>query len=303
MIKSTDVPKELKDFTSLFNDLTYATSDYSGCFSDFMLIAINFFGNMNWKQERDDHMKRYTSKQHQIFNKMFAEMMLVYNQQIVLQGLPWYDFFGTFYEVIISNYKQSAMGQYFTPEPICTFMAQILISGENKGCERVSEPACGSGRMVMAANAERPGMLYYCVDNDFMCCQMTVLNMFHHGMVGEVVWKDALNLNDWKYGWQINPYLWGSGLPTIEPLQKQNSFLWNHDQQQLRSWEVKKVHEEVEKKEAAIAETPLFSGKPAEAKPEGRTPVDRPPVKADPKVGAVKEKKPKPSPPGQLSFF
>ena len=42
-------------------------------------------------------------------------------------------------------------GQYWSPEPVCDMMANLTIGDTLEDGQTVSDPACGSGRMLLAA--------------------------------------------------------------------------------------------------------------------------------------------------------
>ena len=55
---------------------------------------------------------------------------------------------GESYMQLSSRSKASALGQFFTPMPICVLMAQIV---EVEPGKTICDPACGSGRTLLAA--------------------------------------------------------------------------------------------------------------------------------------------------------
>jgi len=69
---------------------------------------------------------------------------------------PFADILGIAYQMLGSNGHRSALGQFFTPGPLCTFMAQILgvdkprARSSDLDLLRMCEPSCGSGALVLA---------------------------------------------------------------------------------------------------------------------------------------------------------
>ena len=95
-----------------------------------------------------------------------------------------YNVLGEFYE---QNLQRKGMSQFFTPWPICKFMAQASFDAaqeERKNQSlRILEPSCGSGRMLMAMlKVAGPYHEYYAIDLDLACVKMTVINLFLSGL-------------------------------------------------------------------------------------------------------------------------
>lgn len=101
------------------------------------------------------------------------------------------DFFGEMYEEAWKG-KASALGQFYTPESICSLMAGITANEANG---TYNDCACGSGRTLLAAfeKADKKKFHYFDAgDIDYISCKMCALNFMVHGMIGEVKQQDAL---------------------------------------------------------------------------------------------------------------
>lgn len=135
------------------------------------------------------------------------------------------DVLGDFFEVHVSNGHN---GQYFTPYPICMFMASIAqpdTSETNTEPRRILDPTCGSGRMLLASRTTL-GLdnEFYGIDIDHRCVKMTALNLFLNGVWGsEVMCADALRRNDFVIAYRIS--LFPLGIFKIED--KEQSKLWH----------------------------------------------------------------------------
>lgn len=151
------------------------------------------------------------------------------------------DALGEFFEQHISNGRN---GQYFTPFHICMFMASISNPAGNSEMGeplRILDPACGSGRMLLAAHRiKRAGTSeYYGIDIDRTCVQMTALNLFLHGMWNsEVMCANALSPGDFVTGYRIS--MLPLGIFKIES--KEQSKLWHLHQQSFTQKENGKGH-------------------------------------------------------------
>lgn len=118
------------------------------------------------------------------------------------------DLLGEFFEQHISNGRN---GQFFTPAPICQFMASITHTDRvyDTGTTepvRVLDPACGSGRMLLAAHkVNGQGHEYYGIDIDRTCVKMTALNLFLNGVWNsEVMCANALSPEDFVFAYHIS---------------------------------------------------------------------------------------------------
>jgi type I restriction enzyme M protein len=188
-MKSRDFDSNLKPFLKVFEKLAYR-HDVSTVFQDFILVCLNFMGNGNFMEERDNRMKSYSKDEHAIFNEMFSELVKLMAQEITEDG-DWFDPFGNFYQAISGSHKASAMGQFFTPEPVVNMMAKMVIR-ERKGHFLQAEPCSGSGRMILASHTNNPMGFYWAVDLDGLCAQMTAVNMALHNCAGVVLHANGL---------------------------------------------------------------------------------------------------------------
>lgn len=117
------------------------------------------------------------------------------------------DILGEIYENYISLGER---GQFFTPENLVEFMAKI--AGTDR--KNVADPACGSGRLLLAAAKENPGAELFGADLDPRCAKMTALNLWMFGFCGEVWQGDTLSMNFQKV-WRVRDGL----MVELEPKQ------------------------------------------------------------------------------------
>lgn len=136
------------------------------------------------------------------------------------------DVLGEFYE---QNLQRNGLSQFFTPWHICTFMAKSSIeatSEERKNQPlRILEPACGSGRMLMAMlRVAGPYHEYYAIDLDHTCVKMTTINLFLSGLFrSETLCGNALLPEDFTISYKTSflPF----GIFRIK--EKEHSRLWH----------------------------------------------------------------------------
>jgi len=136
------------------------------------------------------------------------------------------DILGECYE---GNLAKKGLSQFFTPYPICRFMARSAIGEAQKIGEerplRILDPACGSGRMlVVTAQESEKKHEHYGIDIDLTCVKMTALNLFLNGVFhSEVMCANALLPNEFRGSYVISflPF----GIFRIK--QKEKSILWH----------------------------------------------------------------------------
>ncbi len=160
MSKSTKyLPNEFKVFNDIFQSLS-RRHGYYYVFEDFLDLYLNAWC-FNYQFNRELIQSRYKLEERQQFTLMMYEVIKILDKEIQSDS-DWYDFFGTFYESAALS-KQKGFAQFFTPAPICTFMAQIVAPNNN---ETFSDPCCGSGRFSLASNSVSLGGFHFLVDLD-----------------------------------------------------------------------------------------------------------------------------------------
>jgi len=225
-MKTQEVPTDLREFYKVFEMLERKYQS-AQVFSDWMGMVICAFAHKTMEEEYMKLSGRYTTDEMTEFAKLTAILIKTIDMKFCdydeKSNPVWYDFFGDFYQLISSRSKAQGLGQFFTPEAVVTAMVLMQnIDGENK---TVLDPACGSGRFLIASHAHNPRNIHFGADLDFVCCQMSVLNMMMHGCRGEIVWKNALDTESYYRGWLIN----NNGAPSILDLPKEKSLMYKID--------------------------------------------------------------------------
>jgi type I restriction-modification system DNA methylase subunit len=198
----------------------------------------------HYEEEYLDSIAHYKdSELRHEFPKAFAHLVMQMEERVTnSQGN---DVLGDFFEHHLSNGRN---GQYFTPFPICQFMALITridrtIDDEfkNDAPVRVIDPSCGSGRMLVASHRiNKTGHEYYGIDIDRTCVKMAALNLFLSGMWNsEVMCGDSLRPDDFVISYRI------SFLPLgiFKVTEKEQSPLWHLHRNSFSKPETKKTGE------------------------------------------------------------
>ncbi|MEN0047701.1 MAG: N-6 DNA methylase [Bacteroidota bacterium] len=211
-----------KDFTKTIEPLT-RRHDRGRVFNDFLTAAICSYHQTNIQtqlQEKDEEnealymeaISPYTKDEINGFPKLMGILMLSVNDA------PYSDILGEYFTEHITNGEN---GQFFTPSAVCEMMA--LMQGEPNTIEgkKIADPACGSGRLLLAFAKANPNNYFFGSDNNNTCAKMATLNFFINGLRGEVAQMNTLTM-EWYKGWHIN--INGLG---IVPVEKEQSYIWS----------------------------------------------------------------------------
>lgn len=86
-------------------------------------------------------------------------------------------------------------GQFFTPAPVTEMMVRMI--HPTKEYATISDPACGSGRMLLAAHKVNPTARLYGTDIDQRCAKICALNCFLFGCRATIIWGNTLTMEAW----------------------------------------------------------------------------------------------------------
>jgi type I restriction-modification system DNA methylase subunit len=224
--------KEKETFNSIIRLFEYR-HDLRTVFDDFLTMSICAMGqNPGTMKSYDEDLYLETVAKYKSDQKLVKEFPRLYACVVNEMTERWnsgegYDVLGEFYE---QNLYRKSASQYFTPWPICMFMAKCVTetSLENKTEDRplrILDPACGSGRMLLAAQmCNGRNHEFYGIDIDHTCIKMAAINLFLSGLFhSETLFGDALIAEDFRMSYRTSflPF----GLFRIQD--KEQSPLWH----------------------------------------------------------------------------
>jgi type I restriction-modification system DNA methylase subunit len=196
--------------------------DLSSVFNELLTMAIcsyhrtNIQSRLQVKDAANEELYMKTIAKYEIDEiNTFPKILGCLHLQV--HNEPYSDVLG---EYFMQNITHGQNGQFFTPGPICEMMAKMQNGEESIENNRVHDPACGSGRTLLAFAKHNPNNYFFGADNSNTCAKMTALNFFLNGMSGEVAWMNSLSM-EWYGGWHIN--MEGLG---ILPIEKEQSVIW-----------------------------------------------------------------------------
>lgn len=114
----------------------------------------------------------------------FAELMLQMQQNCT-------DILGYMFTTEITRGEN---GQFFTPDTICELSAKIMIGEPVTEKPNISDPACGSGAMLIAGIKQAPNGFFCGIDVDARCCKMATLNMLFRNVNSIIIHGNTLTL-------------------------------------------------------------------------------------------------------------
>jgi type I restriction-modification system DNA methylase subunit len=120
------------------------------------------------------------------------------------------DYLGRIYEERVSLGEK---GQFFTPESIAAMMTKLQ-GAELNDWQRVSDPACGSGRLLLEATRLNRNAYFHGIDLDHRCVKMTSLNLLCRNVDGAVIWGDGLTLKAFG-GYELSRTPFGGAMERI----------------------------------------------------------------------------------------
>ena len=161
-------------------------------FEDWLALAINAF-------QRDDEsymkiMAHYGSRTAPMGKKdhpadHFARALGTW--MAAMQAEPA-DYLGRTYDeqALANNYA----GQFFTPEPLVELMAAMTMPDELSDEALVHDPACGSGRMLIAGIKRNRYATFLGTDTDLTCVHMATLNCLVRNANSWIIHGNSLSL-------------------------------------------------------------------------------------------------------------
>ena len=184
-------------------------------FSDFLTLVVCAFSLGTEEEKYLSVIQNYNKQEANLFAEALAKLVIEMTGD---DGTGLVDVLGSYFEEHISFGRN---GQFFSPQHICDMMA--CMTGPLKQGNKILDPACGSGRMLLAVAKNNRNALFYGADVDENCAKMTAINLYLNCLYGEVAWMDSLS-NKFYGAWEILPTI--KGIPRIQQISKQQSCIY-----------------------------------------------------------------------------
>lgn len=155
----------------------------SRAFDDFLTVSVCALAGGTMEEEYLEVARRYAAGEKG--ERGIDHLAALFGTVVQIMEETRADILGDVFQGAITY---GGHGQYFTPENLCDLMAQ-MVGDEGK---TVSDPSCGSGRMLLAAATISPQRHFVGQDVDLRCVKITTLNLALHGLYGHVIWGNSL---------------------------------------------------------------------------------------------------------------
>ncbi|MBT3383440.1 MAG: SAM-dependent DNA methyltransferase [Prolixibacteraceae bacterium] len=204
--------KKIQKFEYLINRiaLRYGVHTVS---PDFLTLLICAFSHGRMEDKYLDTIRKYEKPEAYLISEALAALVI----EMTGDGTGLVDVLGDYFQQHLSFGKN---GQFFTPQPICDMMARM--QNATQPTKRIADPACSSGRMLMAMAKVNRFSTFYGADVDPNCAKMAVINLCLNGMFGEIAWMNSLT-NDFYAAWEIFPTV--KGVPCIRQISEKESYI------------------------------------------------------------------------------
>ena len=204
--------QQRQTFEQLLEPLTRRHGVHS-VFSDFLTLLVCAFSLGQREEEYLKTIRKYEKPEAYKISEALAALVV----EMTGDGTGMVDVLGDYFEQFLSYGKN---GQFFTPQHLCDMMARLM--NPTTPLERILDPACGSGRMLMAMAKVNRFATFFGADNDRNCAMMCAINMCLNGMYGEVAWMNSIT-NQFYAAWHIHPTV--QGCPCITPISEKQSYI------------------------------------------------------------------------------
>lgn len=216
-----EAPVEVRKLEKLINDFTYQNGlDVQDVFRDLLRYIIHGFSMPDTPPLSD---WRYKKEQNKAFYDMYVAWIQIMDKQVKKHG--WYDAFGDLFMALTSQHGQQQKGQFFTPDYISELFQGLAMAKDDK-IHTMYDPAAGSGRMLISAQAQNTRNYLVAWDIDYTCCLMCVCNFLMNSCVGEVVCIDSLGMNNFRGAWLVNEAYYRTEKPSVRWMSEKEYFLY-----------------------------------------------------------------------------
>jgi len=182
---------EIKQLLTTFERYAYGNSLHNA-FTELLDWTLLPFKKYNTNDEQNQALEKY--KSHPKVDQLVKLITLIGDL-----SEDFNDPIGELYMQAISNGHN---GQYFTPTPICNMISAMTINESLENSETILDPACGSGRMLLAAGKINRHFKFYGADLDSTCCKMALINMLLNSLKGEITHMNSLS-NEFYTGYKV----------------------------------------------------------------------------------------------------
>lgn len=205
---STRKPPQ-SDFRTILESLS-RRHDTRRVFDAFTRFAACALAAGTREAEYLEEAKRWDKAELDLFAQALGALVLE------MESKPFEDVLGGYYmEFALSTKGQQWNGEFHTPKPICTMMAQMILgdmeSLPSEGPITICEPACGAGAMVLSVGEAclpevRRRLRVTAIDINRTACDMAFVNTTLCGIPTRVIHGNSQS-NEYWAAWSNIHYI------------------------------------------------------------------------------------------------
>jgi type I restriction-modification system DNA methylase subunit len=182
-------------------------------FSDLLDLLIYAFSAGRKEKEYYELIHKYEKPEAYTISEAMAALII----EMTGDGNGMVDVLGHYYQ---QNIYRNNTKQFFQPQNLCDEKARMQNSANPVEC--ITDPFCGSGRMLMAMSKVNRFVKFYGIEKYGICAKIAVINLCLNKMYCEITWMNSLT-NDFYAAWEIFPTV--KGVPCIRQISEKESYI------------------------------------------------------------------------------
>ncbi len=176
----------------------------SAAFEDFLTAATSALAAETMEAEYLTMVERHKNGQPgkrsiDLISKLFAQLVEAMTRNDA-------DILGDLFQAAISHQES---GQFLTPESISKLLSELSIGSsevpDDGSPMLISDPACGTGRMLIDAARQNPNVELFGQDIDARCVKICSINMGLRNLYGWVVCGNTLTCEN-RFAYRVAPF-------------------------------------------------------------------------------------------------
>lgn len=179
--------RETQELLAMLDGVAAKTGSRGQVFEDWITMAVCALAGGTMEEEYLATVAKYTAGEKG--KRPIDQLAAAFGRLVTIMEETREDILGDLFQGAIT-YGEHA--QYFTPAPICDLVAQLTAGDEHRAGERISDPCCGSGRMLLAMAKVKPDGVFVGQDADLRCVKITAINLGLRNLYGYAIWGNSL---------------------------------------------------------------------------------------------------------------
>ena len=179
--------RETEELLAMLDGIAAKTGSRGQVFDDFLTVTVAALAGGTMEEEYLAVIGKYTPSDKG--KRPVDQLAATFARLVDIMESTREDILGDLFQGGITYGER---GQFFTPSPICDLMAQVTAGDDQHFGERISDPCCGSGRMLLAMAKMNPNGFFVGQDADLRCVKITAINLSLRNLYGYAIWGNSL---------------------------------------------------------------------------------------------------------------